>query len=91
MISVPNSWTNFLALQAVLNTDDLYETRMINDSNGNVLYIGMAQGPGADTSLPIWYVFKLNYDGNGYINYKQLPNDGKKFGYIWDNVTTYFS
>jgi hypothetical protein len=86
----PNLWTNFLALAEVLDMDDLYETRIENDSNGKILYVGMTMQAGAATDEKIWYIFKLSYDVNGFLDYKQLPVDGPGFIYAWDLRATYF-
>ena len=90
MLPTPNSWTNFLALTDVLDGNDLYEMRMINDSGGKVLYIGKNKTPNAATSDPTWYIKKISYDTNGFINYVQLPVNGPGFLYIWDDYSTYF-
>lgn len=85
-----NSYTNFLSLSNVLETNSLLETRLENDSSGNVLYIGYATTPGALTSASVWYIRKLSYDGNGFVDYIQLPSNGYGFLYSWDNRATYF-
>lgn len=86
-----NIWTNFLAMSEVLDLTDLFETRMDNDSSGKILYVGMSQTANADPALPIWFILKLSYDGNGFMNRKQLPDSGGGFLYSWDNRATYFS
>jgi hypothetical protein len=85
-----NTYTGFLANTSVLGLNDQYETRMINDDSGNILYIGKTLKPSGTTSSAIWDIKKLSYDDNGYLNYVQLPNSGPGFYYIWDDVTTYF-
>jgi len=85
-------WTDFLALQGLVNPSSLYETRMINDSSGKILYLGTCITPNGDTSLPIWNVIKFGYDGNGILNRQQLPDNGSGWLYIWDDVQSdYFS
>ena len=91
MSSTQNSWTNFLAVSEVLDLDNLYETRIENDSSGKILYVGLSQQPSAPTDQAIWFIFKLSYDGNGYLDYKQLPVNGASFTYVWDDRGTYFS
>jgi len=86
-----NSWTGFLALSEVIDLSDLYETRIDNDSNGKILYIGYTQTPNAPTDQPIWYLLQLEYDGNGYLSRKRLPNNGAGFLYTWDDRATYFA
>lgn len=88
--NVPNMWTNLLALSEVLDVDDLYETRIENDSTGKVLYIGMTMQANADVDDLIWYIIKLSYDTNGFLNYKQLPVNGAGFTYSWTLRDTYF-
>lgn len=91
MSSPQNAFTNFLAVSEVLNDEDLYETRTENDSSGQVLYVGKSITPNADTSQRIWYIKKLGYDGNGFLNRIQLPDDGPNFTYAWDDRADYFS
>lgn len=86
-----NYWTNFLALQAVISSDTIYEDRMENDSAGNILYVGLCPRPKAPRDEPIWLILKLSYDGNGFLEYKQLPDQGASFSYVWDDRASYFS
>lgn len=85
-----NIWTNFLALSSVLGIEDQQETRIENDVNGKILYIGIARSPSAPTNERIWFITKLGYDVNGFLDYKQLPVDGPGFVYVWDDRATYF-
>lgn len=87
---IQNKWTNLLALTEVLDLDNLYETRIENDSSGKIIYVGLSQQAAAPTDEPIWFIFKLSYDINGFLDYKQLPNNGGQFTYIWDDRATYF-
>lgn len=87
---IQNSWTNFLAVSEVLDLDNLYETRIENDSSGKILYVGMSNMPQAPTDQAIWFIFKLSYDDNGYLDYKQLPVNGGSFTYVWDDRADYF-
>ena len=86
-----NAFTGLLSIAEVLSDEDLYEVRTINNSNGQVLYVGKSITPNADTSVAQWYIKKLLYDGNGFLNRVQLPDDGIGFLYIWDDVASYFS
>ena len=88
--NIPNLWTNLLALSEVLDIDDLYETRIENDSSGKILYVGMSMQAQADVNALIWFIIKLSYDSNGFLNYKQLPINGAGFNYSWTNRATYF-
>lgn len=85
-----NAFTNFLAVAEVLQDEDLYETRLENTVDGQILYVGKSIKPGSDVSLPIWYIKKLSYDSNGFVNYIQLPVDGPNFTYSWNDRATYF-
>lgn len=89
-MSTQNNFTNFLALTDVLLDDDLYETRLENDTDGKVLYIGKSISANSSTSEKVWYIKKLSYDVNGFIDYIQLPVDGAGFLYAWDDRSTYF-
>lgn len=88
---IQNSWTNFLAVSEVLDTNDLYETRMENTSDGKILYVGYSNIPNAPTDEKVWFIFKCYYDGNGYMNRKQLPDNGATFIYAWDDRASIFS
>ena len=83
-----NAFTGLLSIAEVLSDEDLYEVRTINNSNGQVLYVGKSITPNADTSVAQWYINKLLYDGNGFLNRVQLPDDGIGFLYIWDDVAS---
>jgi len=86
-----NAFTAFLALESVLGASGQLERRMENDSNGKILYIGSSITPNGDVTEPIWMITKFEYDGNGFINRCQLPDNGNGFIYVWDNRATYFS
>lgn len=86
-----NSFTGLLALSEVLQDEDLYEVRLENNSTGSVLYVGKNITPNASTSDKTWYIKKLSYDGNGFVDRVQLPDDGIGFKYSWDDRGTYFS
>ncbi len=89
-LPTPNIWSQLLALEPILGGIAQLEKRMINNLSGQVQYIGYALTPNADTSLAIWYIVKLSYDVNGFLDYYQLPVNGVIFGYIWDDYSTYF-
>jgi hypothetical protein len=89
-LPTPNVWTQFLAMEPILGNVAQLEKRMINSDTGQVQYIGYCLTPSASTSEAIWFIVKLSYDGNGFLNYYQLPNNGVIFGYIWDNYVEYF-
>ncbi|PWU06768.1 MAG: hypothetical protein C5B43_01260 [Verrucomicrobia bacterium] len=90
MVFQTNFFSNQLALEAVLQDDDLYEMRLENDSQGRVVYTGQCTIPNGDTSELIWFIKKISYDSNGYIDRIQLPVNGIGFMYSWDQRATYF-
>ena len=91
-MSVPNNaFTNLLSLSEVLQDEDLYEIRLENNNSGSVLYVGKNITPNAPTSEASWYIKKLSYDGNGFVNRVQLPDDGIGFKYAWDDRASIFS
>jgi hypothetical protein len=90
-MTVPNAFTNFLALQEVIQDQHLYETRIENSMSGQPLYIGINLTPNALTSDPTWYIVKPQYDINGFLTRVQLPNQGIGFTCSWDLRTTYFA
>lgn len=69
---------------------DLMEKRFINNSDNNPIYIGYAVIPNAGTNQKVWYVVKIEYDGEAVVRYR-LPVDGPGFFYVWDDVVSYFS
>jgi predicted carbohydrate-binding protein with CBM5 and CBM33 domain len=84
-------FSGILALEAVLSSNYMYEKRLINDSNGNLLYVGFNQTANALTASNTWYILKMSYDGNGFLNRVQLPDLGIGFNYIFDDIASYFS
>jgi len=73
-----------------IGTPQLYETRIENDANGNPLYVARSPIPNASTSDTIWYIQKLYYDSNGFLERVQQPSAGYAFKYSWDLRATYF-
>ena len=73
-----------------MQPNQLLEMRLENSSGGSPLYIGLTPNANALTSDPVWYVLKLGYDVNGFLDYQQLPDNGRGFTYIWDSRATYF-
>ena len=68
-----------------------YETRAENDGDGNVIYLAYSPIPNANTSDAVWFILKFVYDGSGFFVRRQLPDDGIKFTYSYDQRVTYFS
>jgi len=91
MSSPPNIISNILDIgeQTIKNTS-FYETRIENDSAGNPLYVGRTPIPNGDPADTIWFITKLLYDGNVFLEHVQMPNDGLTFKYAWDQRATYF-
>lgn len=86
-----NVYDDFNLMNDVLPDEALYETRIENDANGQPLYVGLCVTPNGDPALPIWNLKKLYYDGNGFTNRVQLPDDGPFFTYTWDDRSSYFT
>ena len=83
------SFSQLERLSSVISTDDLIEQRFENDANGNPIYIGYCSTPNAATFLPIWYIVKIEYEGN-LITRKRLPILGLGFYYVWDLRASFF-
>lgn len=69
----------------------LYEKRMINSSEGKMLYMAASPIPNADPDEAVWDVRMLEYDANGYLDRYRLPDNGIGFKYTFTDITTYFS
>lgn len=89
-LPTPNDWTNLLALESVLGANAQLEKRMVNSDTGQIQYVGYTMTPNANEALPIWFIVKLSYDVNGFLNYYQLPVNGPGFIYIWNDMASYF-
>lgn len=66
----------------------LEERRAYNGSN--LEYRGYSKVPNAGTDQPVWYIIKYSYSGSLQTR-QQLPDDGPRFTYIWDDRATLFS
>lgn len=84
-------YTKFLSLTTVFQTEDLLETRIENNIDGQPIYIGKNITANADTAAFTWSLVKVTYDVNGFITRTQLPDDAQGYKYSWDDRTTYFS
>ena len=82
-----NSFSN---LNVTSDFQRFMEMRMENDANGNPIYIGYNKTPNASTAADSWYIIKVTYDGNQSPTYQQLPLNGVRFAYAWDDRATYF-
>lgn len=93
MTTLPNLnfFSSLLAQESVYGSIPQLEKRTINSSGGAIQYVGWNVTPGAATSAATWAIAKCSYDGNGFLNYYQIPVS-YGFGpyYVWDDVTTYF-
>ena len=78
------------SFQNILSMGEFLEQRFENDGDGNPVYRGISTIPNADTSEPIWAILKIYYVGGSAVR-TQLPDNGLKFGYTWDDRATYFS
>lgn len=90
---VDNTFIQFLALQGILTSGEMLRTTFDYDSNGNAIYIGISPKFDADDALAVWYIIKMTYvliSGKYYVQDMFTPNSGIKFGYIWNDRTTYF-
>jgi hypothetical protein len=87
----PNAFSQFLAQNAILINDYLYELRMINDNLGNTQYLGISIIPNANPANPVWMILKFSLDGNGFVNRQQLPDNGTGFLYVFNDYASYFS
>lgn len=86
-----NPFIDFLALEPVLGNSGQIEKRMENDSSGKILYVGFTVTPNAATSSKLWMIRKFSYDGNGFLNRDQQPDNGAGMIYSWDARATLFS
>lgn len=73
------------------DANGFWETRIENDANGNPLYVGITKKPLTAEGAELWFIRKMNYDGNGYIDHVQLPDNGVRFIYSWTDRATYFT
>lgn len=67
------------------------EKRIENDGSGNPLYVGFTRTQNQSTAAEEWYIIKMSYDGGGFVDRVQLPDDGPQFKYAWDDRATLFS
>ena len=57
-------------------------------SGANAEYIGYAD-PGVPDDKPLWLIYKLEYDGSGYVIGKRFASGTNAFDKIWDNRGDY--
>lgn len=86
-----NPFDNVMLQSSLQDYPSLYEKRMINDANGKIQYLAISPIPNAATDALVWAVWKMGYDGNGYLNRYQLPDDGVGYKYSFDEIEDYFS
>lgn len=85
-----NIFDNLEAFAEILGLEDLLEGRFENDANDNPIYIGYSPYPNANPADPVWFIRKIIYDGTAIVR-TQLPDDGIKFAYVWDDRVDYFA
>jgi len=91
-MSVPNNiFSPSERLQNTLGAEDFFESRFENDANANPIYAAWSPIPNAATADSVWYIKKIYYDANQGIARVQLPDDGVKFSYSFDDRASYFS
>jgi hypothetical protein len=78
-------------VQNTLGSEDFFEARFENDANGNPIYAGFTPTPNASTAQGIWFIKKIFYDSNQSVVRIQMPDDGVKFSYAWDDRASLFS
>ena len=86
-----NIYANINDLASTLSPPDFFEQRIENDVDGNPLYVAWSPIPGAATDEPIWFIKKIYYDGGGFTNRVQIPDNGGGYIYAWDDRATYFT
>lgn len=89
-MAYPNIFGNVEAFSGIFQPEDLLEGRFENDVNGNPIYVGYSIVPNANPALAIWYIQKIEYDGESIVR-KRLPDSGTGLIYVWNNRATYFS
>ncbi len=91
-MSIPsNVFDQINNLASTLGTTDFYEQRLDNDSAGRPMYVGFSPKPNANVDNQIWFIRKLSYDNNNFINRVQIPDNGAGFIYSWTSRASYFS
>ena len=73
-----------------LEPEELLEMRFENNGDNNPIFIGYSPIPNANPADAVWYIQKITYSGQAIIR-KQLPDDGPKWAYVWDDRDTYFT
>lgn len=74
-----------------IGNDNFYEVRIENDASGNPLYVGRSPIANADPALSVWFITKMEYDVNSFLDHMQQPDNGSGFIYAWNDRATYFS
>ena len=90
MTSITNVFSPVERVQNTLGADDFFESRFENDGNDNPIYAAWSPVPNANTADGVWYVKKIIYDGQAIVRV-QLPDEGVKFSYVWDDRASLFS
>lgn len=59
-------------------------------NGSNLEYLGYSRVPNAATDQALWFIVKYSYSGSLQTR-QQLPDDGPRFTYVWDDRSNYFS
>jgi len=65
-----------------------YTVKMENNASGDPVYVGKT-ARGNASSLGVWQIQKITYDGNGGVTDVQWPSKSDKFDFVWDDRTSY--
>ena len=85
-----NSFDEINSLLPYLGAGALLRQKLDNDGSGNAIYIAWTPVWDAATSDNVWFIKKNVYDGSGNLTDSLLPDEGRKFGYSYDDRATYF-
>lgn len=85
-----NIFSQIEQLSNYFDSGDLLEGRFDNNGDNNPIYIGYSPFPDANPALPVWYIQKIEYDGQSIVR-KQQPDEGPQFTYVWNDRVTYFN
>jgi hypothetical protein len=92
-MSIPqNSISEIIAFAGqTIGIDKPYEVRTENTGGGDPIFVGWSPIANADPNQAVWYIQKIHFDGNGFLNRVEQPVGDKGFVYVWDDRATIFS
>jgi hypothetical protein len=76
------------------NVEMFWETRLDYDIDGNLIFQGWNRQPNAPEDQETWFIVKYHYDEVATEDvpvWRELPSDGVKFKYAWDDREEIFS